>query len=432
MYTRPRTLQDKTVVWDFWYYDSTTKKNKKLHRKEIPSHINSKESAEQFCDDMAAKFESATYRIAQKLKWREKHHKWDRLFKAYIPACKRRAPNSWGNSLYYLEQYVMPFFTERENNAHLWSDHYDAFKLWLLSPKVKAKRRKKGDKVSYSTANNCISSMNAFLTWMKQAKKMGDFEKCPKFPTDMINVRGLEDVLTPDEVKVIGLRFQSVKDESESYEYFTTLLNTGLRMREGLGLSMFNFYPGEPENETFKKMLKKHNLSCFGYIFINSQAAKRSELRNKKTKEVYRKPLKGRRKIEDDKGRLIPILDKDTFNILGRRYNAALKLYEAKAFGKDEKNYLLFEKYNYNTFSNLMAKMYDNSDFRKKTPHCLRHTFSTYFVGDKALGDFALCRLVLGHRSSDTTEMYVHIFEAISRAAVGAKARKAGGIKLIE
>ena len=192
-------------------------------------------------------------------------------------------------------------------------------------------------------------------------------------------------------------------------------MNTGLRLSEGLGLSLSDFFPGSPDKKTIAGALERHGLKCFGYISLESQVKNSIKPRNLDG-IVPRKPLKGRRRIEAKAGRIIPILNKETFNILAKRFNEQTDLLANAKHGNDKSNYLLFDGMDKNRFSRLLVDAYAGTRFTHKSPHCARHTFATNFAG-LTHADTGLCRLVLGHKDEDTTLGYVHLFEQINRQA---------------
>lgn len=161
------------------------------------------------------------------------------------------------------------------------------------------------------------------------------------------------------------------------------------------------------------ELVSRHKIPCYGYLSLESQVSNATHIR-RLDKSVSRKPLKGRRRIDANSGRIIPITDKKTFNILAKLYNQQLDLFDRHVFGANKADYLLFNGLNKNTFSRHLRLAYQNTTFKPKSPHCTRHTFATNFAG-LTNADTALCRLVLGHRDEDTTLGYVHLFEQINR-----------------
>jgi integrase len=188
-------------------------------------------------------------------------------------------------------------------------------------------------------------------------------------------------------------------------------------------------FEGEPVDRTFREAMKKNSLSCLGFVSINSQLRDPVAPRDKDGR-VLRKPLKGRRRIDEEAGRTIPILDKEGFNAIARRFNEQNERQAEGTQGLSASDYLLFEGLNKNTYSNLLKKAHEGSIYSHKSPPCARHTFATRFAGITC-GDIYLCQAVLGHKDIETTRDYVHIFAALNKAARGME-QKRGGMRLIE
>ena len=188
-----------------------------------------------------------------------------------------------------------------------------------------------------------------------------------------------------------------------------------MRLGEGLGLSLADFFPGSPDNRLVRGALERHGLKCFGYISLESQLSNTVKPR-KSDGIVGRKPLKGRKRVDASASRVVPILDKVTFNILASRFNEETDRLVSRRYGDSKSNYLLFDRMDKNRFSRLLLQAYEGTRFTHKSPHCARHTFATNFAG-MTNADTGLCRLVLGHRDEDTTLGYVHLFEQINRQA---------------
>lgn len=251
------------------------------------------------------------------------------------------------------------------------------------------------------------------MSILKVRRKVERLDKCPKFPKHLVKSRDTDDVYSDEEIKVVTDRLQELNPLYS--DLFQILLSTGLRISEALAISLDDFYVGEPQHETISNALKRANIACLGYLVIESQLAKVFGIREQNG-TIQRKPLKGHKVIKSGSGRIIPIFDKDVFNILAKRYNEQLELLKVKKYGSDGKNYLFFDGLNRNTVNAALVKVYEglNGKYKPKCQHCCRHTFSTNFVG-LTNGDFFLAKALLGHKDIETTMRYVHIFEAINQ-----------------
>lgn len=427
MYWEKRISKDNKVTFTFAYYNKKIKKTIRLKNTEVPSDINTEEKAAEFCRIKDAEFESVKMRIQKKLEWKNKFYDFTDLLALYEIDMKKKAPNNWKNSMYFLEQYVFPYFlTEKQcNNVNNWHLFYQDFIDWLLVIKPS-----KGttNTLSYSTKNHIITALNNFMSILKTRRKVDRLEKCTKFPKHLVKSRDIDDVYNESEVKLVTEKLTEIN--ADYGDLFQVLLNTGLRISECLAISIDDFYVGEPQHETINNALKRHGIECLGYLVIESQLAKVFQIREPNG-AIERKPLKGRKVIKSGTGRIIPIFNKDVFNILAKRYNNQLELLKTKKFGSDGKNYLFFDGLNRNTVNAALVKVYEgfNGRFKPKCQHCCRHTFSTNFVG-LTNGDFFMAKAILGHKDIETTMRYVHIFEAINRK-VKNTAQVRTGIKLL-
>lgn len=401
--------------YSFLYWDPATRKNVRLKRSEAPAHITNDSQADEFCRLRQAENEASKFRIERKLAWQKKFYDFEELISIYEVEVKKRAPNSWEGPLYYLKQYGLDFFLNFKqcNNLNNWPLYFEEFRDWLTS--VKTGKKTQLGQLAFSSRNNVIGAVNLFLDIMFKKGKCSQVPKCQKFPRHMLKRRTAEHVIADEEASLIATRLTTFENGELASDFFKVLMNTGLRLSEALSLSLSDFFTGEPENKVISGALKRHQLLCYGYISLESQLQSSTKIRSGDN-VVLRKPLKGRKNIDARGGRIIPILDKQTFNIFAKRYNEQIALLESYKFGPAKENYLLFDGLNKNNFSRLLRLSYEKTKYTHKSPHCCRHTFATHFAGITN-ADTGLCRLVLGHRDEDTTLGYVHLFEQINRQA---------------
>ncbi len=415
MYWEKRLKKDGTYYYSFIQWDSENGRNIRLKKSEIPLDIKSDAQANDFCKLRESEHEACRIRIQRKLSWQKKYYDFEDLLTIFETEMKTQAPNSWETSLYYLRQYVFDFFLtqKQSNNLNNWPLHFENFRDWLLIAKPSKKTISTG--LSYNTRNNIITALNTFLCIMNRKGKCDHFPKCIKFPSHLTNKRTADDVISYQEGEIIEDTLRLETYSQISADFFNVLMSTGMRLSEGLGLSITDFFPHQPNHTLIRRALERHKIPCYGYLSLESQVSNATHIR-RSDKSVPRKPLKGRRRIDANSGRIIPITDKKTFNILARLYNQQLDLFDQRDFGANKADYLLFNGLNKNTFSRHLRFAYQNTTYKPKSPHCTRHTFATNFAG-LTNADTALCRLVLGHRDEDTTLGYVHLFEQINRIA---------------
>lgn len=143
--------------------------------------------------------------------------------------------------------------------------------------------------------------------------------------------------------------YTGLQDQSKLAAYFfRVLVDTGLRISEGLGLSLDDLFKGDVPSKSLDAQLKKEGIDYFGYPILESQPKSGMLLRDADG-IVERKPLKGKKVISSQNSRTIPILSKDTFNILAELWLAQKERLDKKVYGSDPKNYLLFDGLNRNT-----------------------------------------------------------------------------------
>lgn len=413
MYWQKRKDRSGKIYYSFVQWDPVNRRNIRLRASEVPADIATDAQADEFCRLRDAETEAAKFRIQRKLAWKKKFYDFEELLAIFETEVKRRAPNSWQGPMYYFQQYALDFFLNKKqcNNLNNWPLFFEEFRDWLMT--VKTGKRTKGNGLAYSSRNNVIGAVNLFLDVMYRKGKCDPPQKCQKFSRHLLNWRNAEHVIADEEAAVIIQRLRDLDDTGLAADFFTVLLNTGMRLGEGLGLSLADFFPGSPDNKLIRGALERHGLNCLGYISLESQLSKTVKPR-KDDGTVGRKPLKGRKRVEASASRVVPILDKATFNVLARRFNEQTDHLISRRYGDSKSDYLLFNGIDKNRFSRLLREAYQGTRFTHKSPHCARHTFATNFAG-MTNADTGLCRLVLGHRDEDTTLGYVHLFEQINR-----------------
>lgn len=423
MYWQWRGKNSKRRV--YMYYDSTLKKNIRLRVGEIPPNISSDEDADAFCRQKESELEASKNRILRRLKWKSRYHNFEELMEIFKNERIKESPNNWKNDIYYMEHYVLNFFINQNTFANMndWYYHFEDFKSWL----EKVKTVKGNTTLAYSTKNQCIKALNAFLKIMNRKNKIDRVTKCPQFARHLENSKSSEEVISETDTSKIHNELKRINNLAA--ELFYILVHTGLRINEGLGLCLDNLVQGNVENKAFHEQLIRHGVNYVGYISLESQPVNSTNIRDENNL-VPRKALKGRRKIDPKNNRIIPLINKEVFNKLATLYFSQRELFLQKAFGSNPKDYLLFDGLNKQRFGNYLRQACKNLKIRNYTPHSCRHTFATQFTGI-TFGNVFLCQMVLGHRDLSTSRKYIHIWEQIQKDSKTAQQLKSG-IQLIK
>ncbi len=346
----------------------------------------------------------------------------------YFEELKENCKRSYNASELYFDNYVLPYFLDvaKEYNINRWHLHFKNFRRWLVSSAYKSSvsvnKRKEKDIISYSTKNHCIRTLNTFLSCMREENKLlPECEiRCKSFTKDKVdqNARGVDDIVLPIEYARIRKRIKTLITATEFpdkqnayqavYDFFTILYNSGLRFNELFSLSYDDIFFEEDVKEGvpdwIQEELYKHGYEIYGYISINSQCGHKSRQRDEKTGKVERVPLKGRKSTKDKDGRLIPITDKETMEILEARYDLSFEAHERRDHvTKRACDYFIFPER-----MNTIRRTY--SALKEKAFHCLRHSACTNLAGKTR--NQILTRFILGHKSISAYDRYLHIYES--------------------
>lgn len=393
--------------YSFLIYDSKTKKQIRLS-KEDTLHIKSDEEADLFMRNKMAETEAASIRIKRKLEWQQKYFNYEEeLLPLYEKNRRAEAPNSYKNQLYYMRQYVLPFFLGQKdcNNPLNWYLHFESFKEYLLTTKA----AKGGKELAYNTRNHCVIAMNTFLDCIAKKNNLREeIKKCDLFPEHLMNKITFEDIYKESEIQNLIPALAEIN--SISRDFFILLARTGMRINEARGLSLNDLIKGEIPKESVNRMLSNFGIKTVVYIHLVSQPASRkhSELRDKNG-SVLRKDLKGKRKKRDqDKGRYIPVSDDQLIQILKSRRELQADLLKKKIWTDKKSDYLLFDDINISTFESDLAKACEKCQIKYKSPHMLRHAFGT-MLADTTFGNHSVAQLIMGHEDPSTTANYVHL-----------------------
>lgn len=405
------------TYFSFVRYDVDTKKRIRLTRDEIRNRFGRDIKTEADANDclgfLEAEVNSTKVLYQRRKQWQEKYYRFNELLEDYTKARKKKAPLSYKNSVHYLSYYVLPYFltVKKVENILLWPSHYREFKDWLETDAHLV--RKPGQQISYASKNHCIKALNVFMRNLKECNIISELRLMEAFDEHLLNERSAKDMVSPQEMDLITnkLFMNGHNNESVFHRY---LFFTGMRFNEAVGVSFVSLYPGEVKKKMFDNMLKKNNITYYGYILLKSQpAAENRAIRDAKTLEVPRKPLKGRKKICEKNSRIIPITDKIVWDELVVRAKFQYQQWKSGIFGSNEENYLLFDGINKSTSMARLKLAYEQCNLPCKTWHCLRHSRGTFLFGES--GDRELAKIWLGHSSNKVFSRYDHTLEEMVR-----------------
>ncbi len=407
IYVASRKNKDGSSTWRITYLDENGKRcrmSPKLHPKFL-----TKEEAETWAKTQKAYEQSRRAKTIKKAEWRSKFYNFNEIEKEFIEWHKTYAPNSYRSDHLYLT-YVFDFFlnVKQQGNVNMWNLFHEEFKSWLIKEAVGTKKTTK--KISYSTANHCIKTLNNLQNYLTSHQKM-DRESnvpCKCFPQHFVNKRGYEDVITYEEFYRVLAEMRAIDDASA--DFFVVAFWTGMRVSETLGLPMSYLYGGKLEGPIADEM-NKHKIQIHGYIVLESQL-RDDYISRDEFKKIHRKPLKTKKKISAENARTIPITDKDCWNVLVARYKSQQELYAKLEYGLNKDDYPLFDGLNMTRANTALREAYTRLGVAKhKTFHCARHSRATYLVGETR--SYFLGKAIIGHKS-DVFDDYVHIYEFIS------------------
>ncbi len=398
------------------YYSIVFWDGEKRVRLKKDSHPNFKtlQEAQEWDRANEAIRDSAKTRILRRLQWKTQYYKFAELSEQYIENCKKTQPNSWKNTQFYLEHYVMPFYLEvkKSNNPNNWSMHFEEFRDWLEDDAMTVTSPKRS--IAYSTKNHVIKTLNTFLDYLLRRNLLdkSNVYKMTGFPASKINMRSADALISKEEFNAI---YGILLDTNPLVAtFFQTAYYTGMRFNEIYGLSMDDIFSGELDDKVLKTALSDHDMDYFGYIVLESQPA--FKIRNRLSNgSIPRKPLKGKPIINEKYNRLIPIIDKDCFNALVKLYKIQEAKFKQKQYGSNLKDYVLFEDLTSTMAAVELRMAYEKTKFSQKSYHCCRHTRCTELVGNTR--DFVLAKYWLGHARQETTMRYTHIYQQSARTA---------------
>lgn len=405
--------------FSFVRYDVKLKKNRRLTRDEIRNRFGRDIQTEKDAIDCLGQLEAeidCTKTMYKKRKdWQDKYYRFNELLEDYTKKRKIKAPNSWKNSVHYLSYYVLPYFLniKQVENILIWPNHFKDFRDWLENDASLV--RSPGQKISYASKNHCIKALNVFNRHLKEEGIITDLRLMEAFEEHLLNERTVDSLVSPDELVSVTHKLNQNNHYNES-AFFRFLYFTGMRFNEACGISFVDVFPGAVKNKMFNNLLGKNSIEYYGYIILKSQpAAINRAIRDITSMTVPRKPLKGRKKINEKNSRIIPIIDKQVWDDLILRAKSQYASWQSGIYGNNSEDYLIFDGFNKATSYTRLKLAYEQLKRPLKTWHCLRHTRGTDLFG--TTGDRELCKLWLGHESNRVFERYNHVYEEMVRSS---------------
>ncbi len=410
------------------YWDSTEKKNKRIPKNQVPSDVDTFQKAEDFAKQWMARVDSVAHRIAKRLDYKKAYFEFEKLEESFSIYMQKKSPVDWSNSVSDLKYYVFNFFLNEKNcpNINDWHLHYFDFMEWLETKSVSIKGKRK---ISYSQMNSAISSLNNFIDYLIKRNKINPgAPKCRRFEQSKIKRRGIEDVLSSNEASDLLFELNIIDDEVA--DFVSIVMGIGARYSEALGLSLENIYQGEPDNQTLKNILMQYDLKCLGYLNFYTQLVNPSKPRDAMG-VVQRKALKHRKKIDVADSRIVPVFKAQLWDLLVDKYNKCIQDYNQRRHGERFDNYLLFDGLSEGRINTALIAAYKKlAQYKRKTIHCLRHTYTTELSG-LVSGDHRLFEIIVGHKDAKTTASYNHLHKSIALSISAKRTVALGGLKKV-
>lgn len=228
--------------------------------------------------------------------------------------------------------------------------HFKEYGVYLRSI-----RKRDGDKLSCNSVNGALRAVKAFYNFAIDSEYLKDFSRQLKLP----RVHKKEQlILDDDEIKqLLGCFKSNNLIDLRNKCFIVLMLDCGLRRGE---IPRLNFNDVNLNNNTLL-------------------------VRGKGSKE-----------------RLVPIGD-SCFELL-------LSYSRIRCFLNPDDPFFI-DRCGYRCSDNLIKQVFqelkERSGISRLHPHLLRHTFATYYLADG--GDLETLRLILGHSSINTTQMYLHL-----------------------
>lgn len=220
---------------------------------------------------------------------------------------------------------------------------------------LRSLHKRDGDKLSGNSVNGALRAVKAFYNFAIDSDYLDDFSRQLKLP----RVHKKEQlILDDDEIKQLLDCFTDNPTDLRNKCFVVLMLDCGLRRGE---IPRLNFGDVNLKNNT---------------LLVRGKGAKE---------------------------RLVPI---------GTHCSKLLKDYISSSSYQNSgspffMDYLSRERCTDNLMKQVFQDLKVRSGIERLHPHLLRHTFATYYLADG--GDLETLRLILGHSSINTTQIYLHL-----------------------
>ena len=219
------------IRWKFWRYDPKRQCSVVIPHDQIPEHIrNSQKESEvlAYCKSQDAVQDAVKFRAMQLREWKERYHDFKEYLDKFGQFQKERAPNSWQNDVFYLENYAFGFFLSRSslNNINQWHLMFDEFKRWLRETKP---LKYSIDHLALNTQIKVIKALNRFLAFCLSKGWVEQAHKCPSYNREDTVTVTADDLFEENEVSRIYAALKEIRG-SVSADLFIVLMRTGLRI----------------------------------------------------------------------------------------------------------------------------------------------------------------------------------------------------------
>lgn len=228
--------------------------------------------------------------------------------------------------------------------------HFKEYGVYLRSL-----RKRDGDQLSCNSVNGALRAVKAFYNFAIDSEYLEDFSRQLKLP----RVYKKEQLILDDEEieQLLGCFKPNNLIDLRNKCFIVLMLDCGLRRGE---IPRLNFSDVNLNNNT---------------LLVRGKGAKE---------------------------RLVPIGD-SCFELL-------LSYSRIRCFLKPDDPFFI-DRCGSRCSDNLIKQVFqdlkERSGIDRLHPHLLRHTFATYYLADG--GDLETLRLILGHSSINTTQMYLHL-----------------------
>lgn len=243
-----------------------------------------------------------------------------------------------------------------------WLDSEDPADLNLLKFKqygvfLKSQNKRNGDKLSSSSVHGAMRAVKAFYNFCIGEDYLEDFSRQLRLPK-------------------VHCKEQLILDDQEILLLIRTLESSGSHYAE--------------------------RNKCFILLMLDS-GLRRGEIPRINVSDISFSTRSMIVRGKGSKQRLIPMGEKTCAQLLDYRLRFRHSAGSSEPFFVDQTGGRCSD----NLVKLVCQRLKEQTGIERLHPHLLRHTFATYYLADG--GDLETLRLILGHSSIHTTQMYLHL-----------------------